>query len=32
MSVKIIDKFLSDFVSNDEIKNMQPSATVAHRI
>ncbi len=29
MSVKIIDKFLSDFVSNDELKNRQPAATVA---
>ena len=29
MSVKIVDKFLSDFVSGDEIKYMQPSATAA---
>ena len=32
MSVKIVDKFLSDFVSGDEIKYMQPSATAAYNM
>ena len=32
MSVKIVDKFLKDFVSADEIRNMQPSATVAYNL
>ena len=32
MSVKIVDKFLSDFVSCNEIKNMQPSATAAYNL
>ncbi len=32
MSLKIVDKFLSDFVSADEIKNLQPAATVAYNL